>query len=167
MNGAAPTSAGASNPDVCVPRLHIVLYQPEIPQNTGNAGRTCLAVGAKLWMVRPLGFQLNEKKLRRAGMDYWIDLDWEVVDSWEILVDRLPARKWCFSKFAERSYTTATFAPGDALVFGSETSGLPGSIRDACPEQALRIPMEPPARSLNLATSVAIAGYEAIRQWNT
>ena len=160
MNAAVPTSAGDR-------RLHIVLYQPEIPQNTGNAGRTCLAVGAKLWMVRPLGFQLNEKALRRAGLDYWIDLDWEVVDSWEILVNRLPVRKWYFSKYAERVYTTAVFAPGDALVFGSETSGLPKSIRDACPEQALRIPMEPPARSLNLATSVAIAGYEAIRQWST
>ena len=167
MNGAVPTATGASAPDVCVPRLHIVLYQPEIPQNTGNVGRTCLAVGAKLWMVRPLGFQLNEKKLRRAGLDYWVDLDWEVVDSWEILVKHLPARKWYFSKFAERVYTTAVFEPGDALVFGSETSGLPGSIRNARPDQALRIPMEPPARSLNLATSVAIAGYEAIRQWNT
>ena len=160
MNPAATTSAGDH-------RLHIVLHQPEIPQNTGNAGRTCLAVGAKLWMVRPLGFQLNEKALRRAGLDYWIDLDWEVVDSWEILVNRLPVRKWYFSKYAERVYTTAVFEPGDALVFGSETSGLPKSIRDACPEQALRIPMEPPARSLNLATSVAIAGYEAVRQWTT
>ena len=167
MNGAVPTATGASAPGVCVPRLHIVLYQPEIQQNTGNVGRTCLAVGAKLWMVRPLGFQLNDKKLRRAGLDYWVDLDWEVVDSWEILVKRLPTRKWYFSKFAERVYTTAVFEPGDALVFGSETSGLPGSIRNARPDHALRIPMEPPARSLNLATSVAIAGYEAIRQWNT
>ena len=166
MNDADPTSAGVSSPGVDVPRLHIVLYQPEIPQNTGNVGRTCLAAGAKLWMVRPLGFQLNEKKLRRAGLDYWVDLDWEVVDSWEILVNRLPTRKWYFSKFATRVYTTAAFETGDALIFGSETNGLPESIRKSQPEQVLRIPMQPPARSLNLATSVAIAGYEAIRQWN-
>ena len=158
----APERASCALP----PRLHVVLYQPEIPQNTGNVGRTCVAVGAKLWMVRPLGFQLNEKQLRRAGLDYWIDLDWEAVNTWQMLVERLPARKWFFSKSASREYTTAVFEPGDALVFGSETQGLPDSMRAQQPRQVLRIPMRSPARSLNLATSVAIAAYGALRQWD-
>ena len=153
--------------DTLPPQLHVVLFQPEIPQNTGNVGRTCLAAGAKLWMVRPLGFQLNEKQLRRAGLDYWNDLDWEAVNTWDMLLERLPARKWFFSKHASRDYTTAMFEPGDALVFGSETQGLPESLRARHAEQVLRIPMRSSVRSLNLATSVAIAAYEALRQWNT
>src|SRR6266852_4339961 len=90
-----------SNEAVSEPLLHVVLFQPDIPQNTGNIGRTCVAVGAKLWLIRPLGFRLDEKHLRRAGMDYWQHLDWEAVDSWQDVRDRLPGRRWwCLTKFA-------------------------------------------------------------------
>jgi tRNA (cytidine/uridine-2'-O-)-methyltransferase len=144
--------------------LHIVLYQPEIPQNTGNIGRTCVAVGAKLWLVRPLGFRLDQRHLRRAGLDYWQHLEWEVVDDWGRLCQRLPRRRrWFFSKTASRLYTDASYRRCDALVFGSETRGLPQSMLDDT-EHALRIPMRSHARSLNLAASVAVAAYEALRQ---
>ena len=144
--------------------LHIVLYQPEIPPNTGSIGRTCVAVGAKLWLVRPLGFRMDQRHLRRAGLDYWQHLDWEAVDNWDALCERLPQRRpWFFSKTASRLYTDVSYRPGDILVFGSETQGLPKSLLDDR-EQSLRIPMQPQARSLNLAASVAVAAYEALRQ---
>ncbi len=147
------------------PLLHIVLYQPEIPQNAGNIGRTCVALGAKLWLVRPLGFRMDQRHLRRAGLDYWQHLDWEVVDDWAALRQRLPEREpWLLTKTAERSYTTAAFGTGDVLVFGSETQGLPPSLLEAAGDRALRIPMRGEARSLNLACAVAIAAYEARRQ---
>ena len=146
------------------PRLHIVLHQPEIPQNTGNIGRTCVAVDAKLWLVRPLGFRIDTHHLRRAGLDYWNHLDWEVVDDWADLQEKLPGRYWFFSKSATRLYTDVLFEPGDVLVFGSETQGLPNSLMP--PESTLRIPIAGPVRSLNLSTSVGIAAYEPIRQWN-
>ncbi len=147
------------------PLLHIVLYQPEIPQNAGNIGRTCVAIGAKLWLVRPLGFRMDQRHLRRAGLDYWQHLDWEVVDDWAALRQRLPEREpWLLTKTAERSYTTAAFGTGDVLVFGSETQGLPPSLLEAAGDRALRIPMRAEARSLNLACAVAIAAYEARRQ---
>ena len=145
--------------------LHIVLVQPEIPQNAGNIGRTCVALGAKLWLVRPLGFRMDERHLRRAGLDYWQHLEWEAVDDWAALRQRLPEPEpWLFTKTAERLYTTATFRPGDVLVFGSETQGLPPSLLQSAANRCLRIPMRPEARSLNLACSVAIAAYEARRQ---
>jgi tRNA (cytidine/uridine-2'-O-)-methyltransferase len=144
--------------------LHVVLYQPEIPQNTGNIGRTCVALGAKLWLVRPLGFRLSQPQLRRAGLDYWQHLDWEAVDDWDQLCRRLTDRRlWFFSKKAEKVYTDASFQDGDALVFGSETQGLPKSLLEDR-ERSLRIPMRMEARSLNLAASVAVAAYEAVRQ---
>jgi tRNA (cytidine/uridine-2'-O-)-methyltransferase len=147
------------------PLLHIVLVQPEIPQNAGNIGRTCVAVGAKLWLVRPLGFRMDERHLRRAGLDYWQHLEWEAVDDWAALRQRLPEPEpWLFTKTAEQLYTTATFRPGDVLVFGSETQGLPPSLLQSAANRCLRIPMRPEARSLNLACSVAIAAYEARRQ---
>lgn len=147
------------------PALHIVLYQPEIPQNAGNIGRTCVALGAKLWLVRPLGFRMDERHLRRAGLDYWQHLDWEVVDDWAALRQRLPEREpWLFTKTAERLYTTAAFRTGDVLVFGSETQGLPLSLLEAADDRTLRIPMREAARSLNLACAVAVAAYEARRQ---
>ena len=145
--------------------LNVVLYQPEIPHNTGSVGRTCVAVGAKLWLVRPLGFQIDDKHLRRAGMDYWQHLDWQAVDSWPQLLDHLPEeRMWYFSKFATQSYTQANFQSGDVLIFGSESQGLPVSWREEKPDRFLRIPIRPAARSLNLSNAVAIAAFEAKRQ---
>src|SRR3954470_15164789 len=103
------------------PLLHVVLYQPEIPPNTGNIGRTCVAVGAKLWLVKPLGFQINEKELRRAGLDYWPHLEWEAVENWEELAARLEEglvgqRLWLLTKTATNSYTTARYQKGDILL---------------------------------------------------
>jgi tRNA (cytidine/uridine-2'-O-)-methyltransferase len=152
------------------PLLHVVLHQPEIPYNTGSVGRTCVAVGAKLWLVRPLGFRIDDYYLRRAGLDYWEHLEWEVVDDWAALVARLtveaPRREpWLFTKKATRSYTDVKFERGDVLVFGSESQGLPASLLESNSERALRIPIRPQVRSLNLSNSVAIAAYEALRQW--
>jgi len=148
------------------PQLHVVLCQPEIPPNTGNVGRTCLATGAKLWLVRPLGFRTDQKTLRRAGLDYWRHLEWEVVDDWNALRERLPQdRYWYYSKTAERLYTDVRYAPGDVLVFGCETHGLPQSLLAENRERCLRIPIRSPVRSLNLASAVAVAAFEPIRQW--
>lgn len=145
--------------------LHIVLYQPEIPHNTGSVGRTCVALGAKLWLVRPLGFQIDAKARRRAGLDYWEHLEWEVVDDWDDLLAKLPSdRLWLFTKRGDRGYLEANYAPGDTLVFGSESNGLPESLTEAAPGRRLRIPTRPEVRSLNLSVSVAVAGYEACRQ---
>src|SRR5690606_33702024 len=116
------------------PLFHVVLHQPQIPPNTGNVGRTCVAVGAKMWLVRPLGFQVDDQQVRRAGLDYWPYLEWEIVDDWPTLVARLPQRRfWYLSKRAERVYTTARFARGDVFVFGSETQGLPREFVEAHP----------------------------------
>ena len=146
--------------------LHIVLYQPEIPDNTGNVGRTCVALRAKLWLVRPLGFRLDDRHLRRAGLDYWEHLQWEAVDNWDALRRRLSDRAfWFFSKTASLDYTEARYRPDDALVFGSESQGLPRSLLEGSPDRCLRIPMAAEARSLNLAVSVAVAAYEARRQF--
>lgn len=148
------------------PILNVVLYEPEIPPNTGNIGRTCVAVGAKLWLVKPLGFDLDAKHLRRAGMDYWQHLDYEVVENWTELVERLgdPAKYWYLTKFAENLAWDVSFLKGDVLVFGSESKGLPPEIRDATPEQRLKLPMREVVRSLNLASTANTIVYEAVRQ---
>lgn len=147
------------------PRLHVVLYEPEIPQNTGNIGRTCVAIGAKLWLVRPLGFRLDAAHLRRAGLDYWEHLEWEAVADWTALLERLgPRRRWLFTKQATRRHTEVHYAPDDVLVFGAESRGLPDSLLAASPDTRVRIPMTGPVRSLNLACAVAIGVYEALRQ---
>lgn len=160
---AASSGAGASYD----PQLHVVLREPEIPYNTGSAGRTCLAVGAKLWLVRPLGFRVDDYYLRRAGLDYWERLAWEVVDDWAALTAALPAdRHWYFTKKATRSYTAVQFQPGDVLVFGCESRGLPDELLAERPERCLKIPIRPEVRSLNLSNSVAVAAYEALRQWD-
>jgi tRNA (cytidine/uridine-2'-O-)-methyltransferase len=155
------------------PCLHIVLYQPEIPYNTGSVGRTCVAVGAKLWLVRPLGFRVDDYYLRRAGLDYWQHLEWEVVDDWDSLVQRLPQHPpfrptspWLFTKTATQCYLDARFAPGDTLGFGSESSGLPAGMLTAHRDRCLQIPIRPQVRSLNLSNAVAVAAYEAQRQWS-
>jgi tRNA (cytidine/uridine-2'-O-)-methyltransferase len=146
--------------------MHVVLVRPEIPYNTGSVGRTCVAVEAKLWLVRPLGFRVDDYYLRRAGLDYWQHLVWEAVDDWAELTARLPLqRHWYFTKRAERLYTEPKFAEGDVLVFGSESKGLPGEILAGGAERCLRIPTRPEVRSLNLSNSVAVAVYEALRQW--
>ena len=149
------------------PLFHIVLHQPEIPQNTGNIGRTCVAVGAKLWLVRPLGFRLDEQRLARSGLDYWQHLNWETVDQWEDAKTQLSAdRTWFFTKTAKRVYTDTSFQPGDALVFGSETGGLPASLLEFAGDRALKLPMRLEVRSLNLASCVCAVSYEALRQIN-
>ena len=148
------------------PLLHIVLYQPEIPPNTGNIGRTCVAVGAKLWLVRPLGFSLDESQLRRAGLDYWPFLDYEVVDSWTDVLSRLPGRTvWCIENPAGRTVWEASFSPGDILLFGRETNGLPASIVEQYRSHTLQFPMYPEVRSLNLANTVCAVVYESVRQF--
>lgn len=149
------------------PILHVVLYRPEIPLNTGSIGRTCVAAGAKLWLVRPLGFRLDDRHLRRAGLDYWEHLAWEVVDDWQALCDKLAGHQfWYATKRAERTVWEARFQSGDVLVFGSESHGLPRSMVEPDSVHALRIPMRSEARSLNLANAASIVVYEAIRQRN-
>ncbi|HEX4131503.1 MAG TPA: tRNA (cytidine(34)-2'-O)-methyltransferase [Pirellulales bacterium] len=154
------------------PLLHIVLHQPEIAANTGNIGRTCVALGAKLWLVRPLGFRVDDYYLRRAGLDYWEHLAWQAVDDWPALLAELTGARdgrapqpYFFSKSAQRLYTDVRFAPGDVLVFGSESAGLPPSIMAEAGDYLLRLPLLGPVRSLNLSNAVAIAAYEALRQF--
>ncbi len=148
------------------PCLHIVLYEPEIPQNAGASARTCVAVGAKLWLVRPLGFQVDDRHLRRAGLDYWKHLEWEVVNGWDELTEKLPGQPWLFSKNGRIEYTAVSYQRGDVLVFGPESQGLPASLLDAEPDRTLRIPIREEVRSLNVSNSVAVAAYEALRQWS-
>jgi tRNA (cytidine/uridine-2'-O-)-methyltransferase len=148
------------------PVLHIVLHQPEIPYNTGSVGRTCVAIGAKLWLVRPLGFRVDDYYLRRAGLDYWEHLAWQVVDNWGQVEAALAGRpQWFFTKNAERSYLDVSYQRGDVLVFGSESSGLPDSLIADRTESQVRIPTRAEVRSLNLSNAVAVAAYEALRQW--
>ncbi|MFN3148688.1 tRNA (cytidine(34)-2'-O)-methyltransferase [Bremerella sp.] len=147
------------------PVFHIVLYAPEIPPNTGNIGRTCVATGSKLWLIEPLGFQVDDTALRRAGMDYWQHLNWEVVPNWEVLADRLKSnRKWYLTKTAKRSYATVDFQKGDAFVFGCESKGLPRELVEANEQTAISVPMRTDVRSLNLASTAAVIAYEGIRQ---
>ncbi len=148
------------------PILNIVLYQPEIPQNTGNIGRTCVAIGAKLWLIRPLGYKLDDRYLKRAGMDYWQHLDWEAVDSWKDVRQRLPdSQVWYLTKTATRLVWDAEFSRGDILLFGSESRGLPSSILNESPPNKLKLPMTDLVRSLNLASTVNTVAYEAVRQF--
>jgi tRNA (cytidine/uridine-2'-O-)-methyltransferase len=147
------------------PRLHVILLEPEIAANTGAIGRTCVAAGARLWLVRPLGFHLDDRNLRRAALDYWEHVDLRVVDDLGEVEEALGRdRIWSFSTRAGLVYTDAVFRSGDALAFGPESRGLPRSWLDGRPDRSLRIPIRPEARSLNLSSAVAIAAYEAIRQ---
>ncbi len=155
-------------PDLYEPLLHVVLFEPEIPYNAGSVGRTCAAVGAKLWLVRPLGFRVDDYHLRRAGMDYWQQLSWEVVDDWPALAAALGGRRrWLLTKKATRSYLDVDYRRGDVLVFGAESTGLPDRLLDENPDERLRIPIRPTARSLNLSNSVAVVAFEAVRQFGT
>lgn len=145
--------------------LHVVLVEPEIPQNTGNIARTCLAAGARLHLVGPLGFAIDGAALRRAGMDYWEQCEvrqWPSLDA--LRTEAGGARFHFLTGKATRPYWDAGFADGDYLVFGRETRGLPESLLEREKEHLLTIPMNPAARSLNLATAVGIVLYEACRQ---
>ena len=146
--------------------FHIVLVEPEIPPNTGNIGRLCAATDSHLHLVGQLGFSIDDKQVRRAGLDYWPHVKLHRWDSLEQLQKEYPeARYWYMSKKAEHNYTQVEFAAGDFLVFGKETLGLPEELLDQVGEQALRIPIFTPAvRSLNLANSAAIILFEALRQ---
>ncbi len=146
--------------------LHLVLHQPEIPHNTGAVGRLCLATGARLHLIKPLGFSIDDRQLKRAGLDYWKEVD---VHLWDSLADLRaaldPAIPWFYlTTKATRSHWDATFPPSCVLVFGSETRGLPESLLAAHSQSCLRIPMHDATRSLNLSTAVAIVLYEALRQ---
>lgn len=148
-----------------VPSAHVVLFQPEIPQNTGNIGRTCVAVNAKLWIVEPASFQITDKQVRRAGLDYWPHLDLEMVPDWELFLSKINTKRlFFFSKFAKRTVWDVQFQKGDVFVFGRESSGLPSSILDPDDPRSLRLPTTQQVRSLNLATTVGIALYEQQRQ---
>ena len=143
----------------------MVLFEPEIPLNTGSIGRTCVGAGAKLWLVRPLGFRIDDRRLRRAGLDYWKHLDWEVVDDWMSLQAAIgPQPIWLVETRGDRLYTQANYRHGDALVFGSESRGLPHSLLAEYAERTLRVPIRSEARSLNLANVASVVVFEALRQ---
>ena len=147
--------------------FHVVLVEPEIPPNTGNIARLCLAADAHLHLVRPLGFSLDDKYLRRAGMDYWEQVRLTVWENWGALYDAHLAnhRHFLLTTKTDRPYYEETFEPGDFLVFGRETRGLPASLlTSAGRRRLLTIPMAPAARSLNLATAAGIVLFEALRQ---
>ena len=145
--------------------MHIVLHQPEIPGNTGNIGRTCVATGTSLHLIEPLGFRLDEKSIRRAGMDYWKDLDVHRYMNYEDFQEKNPdAKIWFATTKARKIYTEAVFAPEDYIMFGKESAGIPEEILIEHEENCIRIPMFPDIRSLNLSNSVAIVLYEALRQ---
>jgi tRNA (cytidine/uridine-2'-O-)-methyltransferase len=150
------------------PPLRVVLVEPQIPPNTGNVARLCAATGALLHLVEPMGFRINDAKLKRAGLDYWNSVVMSVHPSFDDFVrSAAPARFFLFTTKASRSHSSVTYQPGDALVFGSETHGLPDSLLDRHPEQIIGIPIRTDhVRSLNLSSAVAIAVYEALRQIN-
>ena len=145
--------------------MHIVLYQPEIPQNTGNIARTCAATGSMLHLIKPLGFELSDKYLKRAGLDYWHMMQYRVYENFEEFLQAWPGAKMHFlSTKAPQGYTSVGYEKDDFLVFGCETRGLPESLLSRVYDRCVRIPMVPGARSLNLSNSVAIVLYEALRQ---
>lgn len=146
--------------------INIVLYQPEIPQNTGNIVRTCVLTNSKLHLIRPLGFEVTDKQLRRAGLDYWKDADVAYYDSFLELREKFQDRTFYYSTTkATKYYDEIKFKQGDFIVFGRESSGLPDEIRDREPENLIRIPMvKTSLRSLNLSNTVSIVSYEASRQ---
>ena len=147
--------------------MNIVLHQPEIPANTGNIGRTCVATGTSLHLIEPLGFSLSEKALKRAGMDYWKDLDVHIYMNFETFLKENPGAKiWMATTKAKHVYSDVTFGPNDFIMFGKESAGIPEEILVEHEETCIRIPMEPAIRSLNLSNSVAIVLYEALRQQN-
>lgn len=146
--------------------INIVLFAPEIPSNTGNIMRTCMASGIHLILIRPLGFMLSDKYLKRSGMDYVKDLDYEVFDDFAAFEKAHSGAYFLISRYGKKTYSDVDYKPLDNiyLIFGSESSGLSDEIIKKYKDQAVRIPMKPNARSLNLANSVAIVGFEVLRQ---
>ena len=145
--------------------MHIVLYAPEIPQNTGNIARTCAATGSVLHLIEPLGFQLSDKYLKRAGLDYWSLLELHIYENWADFREQHPeARPWMASTKAARTYAEVSYEKDDWILFGKETKGLPEDFLEAHRDSCIRIPMRSEARSLNLSNAVAITVFEALRQ---
>lgn len=150
-----------------MPELNIVLIEPEIPQNTGNIARTCAATGARLHLVEPMGFKIDDKKLKRAGLDYWYLLDITYYSSQEDFFAKHPNENfYYFSTKAPHKHTDISYPDNCYLVFGKETAGLPEKLLHDNPNTTVRIPMISDARSLNLSNSVAIGAYEVLRQWD-
>lgn len=146
-------------------KLNIVLLEPEIPANTGNIGRTCVATGTRLHLIEPLGFRLNEKAIKRAGMDYWKDLDVTTYINYEDFLEKNPGAKiYMATTKGRKTYTEVSYEPDCYLMFGKESAGIPEEILLEHPETAIRIPMIGDIRSLNLSNSAAIVLYEALRQ---
>ena len=145
--------------------LNIVLVEPEIPQNCGNIARTCAATHSVLHLIRPLGFDISEKAVRRAGLDYWSEVDVRVYENLEDFFAKNTVREmWCLSTKAPRCYTEASYSDGCFLFFGKESKGLPEEFLEEHRQETVRIPMLPGIRSLNLSNSVAVTVYEALRQ---
>lgn len=151
-----------------MPQLNIVLVEPEIPQNTGNIARTCAATGAKLHIIEPMGFKIDDRKLKRAGLDYWHLLDITYYKNLEEFFEKNNGRYFYFSTKAKYRYSDIEYPDNSYLFFGKETKGLPEDLLHNNPESCVRIPMinNSAARSLNLSNSVAIAAYEVLRQWD-
>ena len=145
--------------------FNVVLVEPEIPQNTGNIARTCVLTGAALHLVKPLGFDLDEKQARRAGLDYWPQADVVLYDNLDDFFEKNKGGRFFYaSTKADKSYCDAHYQDGDFILFGKETAGLPEPLIFGNPERAIRIPMKSDTRSLNLSNAVAIVVYEALRQ---
>ena len=145
--------------------LHIVLLEPEIPANTGNIGRTCVAAGARLHLIEPMGFQINEKQVKRAGLDYWDKLDYRIYDSYPDFMEKNPdAKIYMATTKARQIYSDVSYEDGGYIMFGKESAGIPEEILVENEENTIRIPMEGDIRSLNLGNSVAVVLYEALRQ---
>lgn len=147
--------------------FHIVLLEPEMPANTGNIGRTCLATGSKLHLIEPMGFRINDKMLKRAGLDYWDKLDVSIYDCYEDFLEQNPRareRMYMASTKSKQNYTDVHYEPDAYIMFGKESAGIPEEILVQSQETAIRIPMNREIRSLNLSNSVAIVLYEALRQ---
>lgn len=147
-------------------RLNIVLVEPEIPQNTGNIARTCAATGARLHIIEPMGFKIDDKKLKRAGLDYWYLLDITYYPSIEEFFSKNEGNYYFLTTKGKRIYSDAEFSGDTYIIFGKETKGLPEELLKEHPDKCLRVPMISDARSLNLSNTVALVGYEVLRQWN-
>ena len=147
--------------------MNIVLFQPEIPTNTGNIGRTCVATGTKLHLIRPLGFFIDDKSLKRAGMDYWHDLNVRIYNDFDdFLAQNNNPKVYMVETGAKKLYTEVEYKPNDFIMFGKETTGIPNEILSKYKETVVKIPMLPGTRSLNLSNAAAIVLFEALRQTN-